>query len=175
MLKDLSIRKPSNLHLAILKKERVLILRDKNNVISFPLKESFKFINSQLFAEKNLIEEKGFYSTYNVTLAQAILGLGVGYRKQLTIAGIGYSCEYKNDSHSLILKLGFSHTVIFPLDKQIIAACPKPRLIVLKSLDKKALHKCAQEIQNLRKPNPYKDLGIYHADVKYRTKVGKKT
>ena len=175
MLKDLCIRKPAKLHLEVLKKEKLLVLRDKSNAISFPLKESFDFVNSQLSIKKDLIEKKDFYSTYNVILGQAILGLSVGYRKQLNIAGIGYSCEYKKDSHSLVLKLGFSHSVIFPLDSKISASCPKPRQIVLKSLDKKALNKCAQEIQNLRKPNPYKDLGIYHADVKYKTKVGKKT
>ena len=175
MLKDLCIQKPVKLHLEILKKEKALILRDKNNVISFPLKESFEFTNSQLSTKNDLIEKKGFYSTYNVILAQAMLGLGVGYRKQLNIAGIGYGCEYKKDSHTLVLKLGFSHSVIFPLGSNISASCPKPRQIVLKSLDKQALNKCAQEIQNLRKPNPYKDLGIYHADVKYKIKVGKKT
>ncbi len=175
MLKDLSIQKLPNFNLEVLKKEKMLALRNKGQVILFPLKEFLEFKNSKLSIKKKVIAKKALYYTYNVLLSQAFLGLNVGYRKQLKIAGIGYSCEYNATAHSLMFKLGLSHVVNFPLDKHIAAVCPKPRLIVLKSLDKKALHNCAQNIQQLRKPNPYKELGIYQSGIVYPIKVGKKT
>lgn len=175
MLKDFLIQKSSKFNLEVLKKEKMLSLRNKGQVILFPLKELLEFKNSKLSIKKKVIANKALYYTYNVLFSQAFLGLDVGYRKQLKIAGIGYSCEYNSGSHSLVFKLGLSHVVNFLLDKHIEAICPKSRLIVLKSFDKKVLHNCVQNIQKLRKPNSYKELGIYQSGVVYPTKVGKKT
>ena len=97
---------------------------------------------------------------------------GTSIYKSLKLVGIGYRAQIVDKQ--LILKIGFSHDVIFNIPDEITGVCPKPDQIVLFGRQKDFLHKIASEIRNLKKPDPYKGKGIRFEDEILNLKEGKK-
>jgi len=104
-------------------------------------------------------------------IANMVKGVTEGYKRELEIVGVGYRAEVSGDN--LILQLGYSHRINFPLPKGITAEVPKPTQIVLTGIDKALLGQTTAKIRDLRKPEPYKAKGIKYVEEKIRRKVGK--
>lgn len=104
-------------------------------------------------------------------IANMVGGVTDGYRRELDIVGVGYRAELSGKS--LVLQLGYSHRITFPLPEGISAELPKPTQIILKGIDKGLLGQTAARIRALRKPEPYKGKGIKYAEETIRRKVGK--
>ena len=95
------------------------------------------------------------------TLAlNAVVGVSQGFAKQLEIVGVGYRA--KIDKGNLELSLGYSKPVIFPIPKDIEITVDKTTLITVKGIDKQRVGQVAQEIKNVRRPDPYKLKGVRH-------------
>jgi large subunit ribosomal protein L6 len=95
------------------------------------------------------------------TLAlNAIVGVSQGFAKQLEIVGVGYRA--KLDKGNLELSLGYSKPVIFPIPKDIEITVDKTTLITVKGIDKQRVGQVAEEIKNVRRPDPYKLKGVRH-------------
>ena len=75
---------------------------------------------------------------------------------------------------NLVLQLGFSHDVNFPIPDDIKIACEKPTSIAITGADRQRVGQVAAEIRAFRKPEPYKGKGIKYADETIRRKEGKK-
>jgi large subunit ribosomal protein L6 len=74
----------------------------------------------------------------------------------------------------LVLNLGFSSPVEFPLPKGIEAeVAEKGVAFALKGIDKELLGQTAATIRGFRPPEPYKGKGIRYVDEKVRRKAGK--
>jgi large subunit ribosomal protein L6 len=101
-----------------------------------------------------------------------VLGVTVGFQRQLDIAGVGYKAELKGKE--IHFALGFSHPVIYPLPAGVSAEYDaKANRLTVKGADKHQIGLVAAEIRKLRPPEPYKGKGVKYAEETIRRKQGK--
>jgi len=101
-----------------------------------------------------------------------VLGVTVGFQRQLDIAGVGYKAELKGKE--IHFALGFSHPVIYPLPEGVSAEYDaKANRLTVKGADKHQIGLVAAEIRKLRPPEPYKGKGVKYAEETIRRKQGK--
>ncbi len=99
-----------------------------------------------------------------------VIGLTAGFKKELTIVGVGYRASLAGDK--LTLNLGYSH----PIEYQVPAGVKvtvKDANISVEGADKQMVGEVAATIRRFRKPEPYKGKGIRYADEKIALKEGK--
>lgn len=98
------------------------------------------------------------------------LGVSTGFTKQLEMKGVGYKAAVEGDT--LVLHIGFSHPLNFPLPAGIEIEVKKNH-ITISGIDKQLVGETAARIRRLRPPEPYKGKGIKYADEIIRRKAGK--
>ena len=105
-------------------------------------------------------------------IANNVLGVTQGFKKELDIVGVGYRAEVKGKE--VVFQLGYSHPVRFPIPKGIdVQVHGKTGHIVVTGIDKQQVGQTAAEIRSLREPDPYKGKGIKYSDEVIRRKAGK--
>jgi len=104
-------------------------------------------------------------------ISNMIDGVTKGYEKTLEISGVGYKAQVQG--RSILLSLGFSHQITFPLPEGVDASVDKQTVITLRGVDKELIGQVASNIRNLRPPEPYKGKGIKYKDEKIVKKAGK--
>lgn len=105
-------------------------------------------------------------------IANMVTGVSKGYEKALEISGVGYKAAIHGSN--LMLSLGFSHPVVYPIPKGIkIAVDPKQTLITLKGVDRQLIGQIAANLRNLKRPEPYKGKGIKYSTERLKLKEGK--
>jgi len=105
-------------------------------------------------------------------LFNMVKGVTDGYSKQLEIQGVGYRAQIQDNN--LVLSLGFSHQVNFPIPAGISIKVDGNTMIEVSGIDKELVGQTAANIRTLRKPEPYKGKGIRYKGEHVRRKVGKK-
>jgi large subunit ribosomal protein L6 len=103
----------------------------------------------------------------------ALLGVTLGFVKQLEIVGVGYRAKLEKDH--LELSVGYSKPVSYKIPAGIQIAVEKPTLITVKGIDKQQVGQVAEEIKRFRKPDPYKLKGIRYVGerlIKKERKAG---
>ena len=101
-----------------------------------------------------------------------ILGLQHAFKVTLEINGVGYKAAV--DKGVILLTLGYSHEIFYPLPASVTAHFEKPNLIILSSYDKILVGQVAAEIISFRKPEPYKGKGVKILGKPILRKEGKK-
>lgn len=104
-------------------------------------------------------------------LSNMVVGVSQGFTKSLVIEGVGYRVEHKGSS--VLLSLGFSHQIDFPLPEGIEAKVDKNTSIEIKGISKELVGQTAAKIRELRPPEPYKGKGVRYANEIIRRKAGK--
>lgn len=104
-------------------------------------------------------------------VANMVNGVSKGFERTLEINGIGYRAEMKGKS--IVLNLGYSHPIDFPLPDGIGATVDKNSVIKLTGIDKEIVGQTAASIRKLRKPEPYKGKGVKYAEEYIQRKAGK--
>lgn len=126
--------------------------------------------------EKNQLEllspSKSFFGLFKKLLENKIKGITRGFLMYLKIIGIGYRASLEN--HNLLLKLGYSHDIIYKIPSSIKVFLVEPTTICLFGIDKNQVTQIATKIRNLRKPSVYKGKGIRLINEKIILKQGKK-
>jgi large subunit ribosomal protein L6 len=112
-----------------------------------------------------------FQGLFRSLISNMVTGVTKGYEKQLILSGIGYRAEVKGNN--LVLNVGYSNPVDFPLPDGITAAVENNTKITLSGIDKEILGQAAANIRDLRPPEPYKGKGIAYADERIIRKAGK--
>jgi len=105
-------------------------------------------------------------------VANMVQGVSEGFTIKLEINGVGYRAALQGKT--LVLNLGYSHPVNFPVPEGIKITCPKPTEIEIFGADKQQVGQVAAVIRSYRRPEPYKGKGIKYADEIIRRKEGKK-
>ena len=95
-------------------------------------------------------------------IANMIIGVTEGYKKQLEITGTGYRVVAKGKD--LEFSLGFSHTItVTPPDGIEFTIEPRSQtLFTVSGIDKQLVGETAARIRKLKKPEPYKGKGIHY-------------
>ena len=114
--------------------------------------------------------ERSLWGTSAAHLKNMLLGVTVGFSKQLEINGVGYKVAMQGKD--LKLEVGFSHSVIFAIPAGLTATVEK-NLITIAGMDKELVGKISAEIRAIRKPEPYKGKGIKYVTETIRRKAGK--
>ena len=104
-------------------------------------------------------------------LANMVIGVSDGYRKELSIVGVGYRAALRGNS--IDLQLGFSHPVSVDAPAGITFEVPENTRIIVSGIDKEAVGQIASEIRAIRPPEPYKGKGIRYTGEHVRRKAGK--
>jgi len=105
-------------------------------------------------------------------LANMVEGVSKGFRKSLEIVGVGYRADLQGND--LVLRVGYSHVVLYPSPQGITFDVEKGnRIIHVDGVDTELVGQVAAEIRAERKPEPYKGKGIRYLGEYVRRKAGK--
>ena len=118
----------------------------------------------------NLPQERAAHGLMRALVGNMLTGVTTGFTRTLEINGVGYKAELKGPK--LVLSLGYSHPIEFPLPEGIAAKVDKNQLI-LTGIDRQALGQAASKIRSFRPPEPYKGKGIKYIEETITRKAGK--
>ena len=103
-------------------------------------------------------------------IANCIEGVTKGFEKTLEVIGVGYKVQVQGKN--VVLNVGYSHPVEFPLPAGIEAKAEGIKLTI-SGIDKQLVGEVAAQIRRVRPPEPFKGKGIKYADETIRRKAGK--
>jgi large subunit ribosomal protein L6 len=98
-------------------------------------------------------------------------GVRIGFKKELEIVGVGFRAQIQGKM--LILQVGFTHPVNFPIPDDVKISAPKQTQIIIEGIDKFRVGQIAAQIRDIFPPEPYKGKGIRYVGEQVRRKVGK--
>ncbi len=101
-----------------------------------------------------------------------VTGVSAGFERKLEITGVGYKAAVQGKK--LVLSLGYSHDIDFPIPEGIAIVAPRPTELVITGIDKREVGQVASEIRSFRPPEPYKGKGVKYAGEFIFRKEGKK-
>ena len=114
---------------------------------------------------------RALHGTTQVLLKNNVHGVSQGWEKSLELVGVGYRAQLK--VKDLVLSLGYSHEIHYPLPQGVDAKITDQTKINLSCIDKQKLGQVASEIRSLRPPEPYKGKGVRYAGEHIIRKAGK--
>ena len=112
-----------------------------------------------------------FHGLARTLIANAVLGVTDGFKKELDIVGVGYRAELKGKHVSFAL--GKSHPIEFPIPEGIQISVDKQTHMVVSGADKAQVGQVAADLRSLRPPDPYKQKGIRITGERLKKKAGK--
>lgn len=112
------------------------------------------------------------WGTDRANINNIVKGVNEGFSKTLEIEGVGLKAAVQGKD--VILNLGFSHEIRYPIPAGITIKAEKPTVLVISGIEKQVVGQVAAEIRGLKKPEPYKGKGIRYAGEHILRKEGKK-
>ena len=112
------------------------------------------------------------WGTTRANIANMVKGVSQGYSKTLEITGTGYRAAVQGKN--LVVNLGFSHDVTYPIPEGIKVTCERPTSIKVEGVDKRQVGQVCAELRAWRPPEPYKGKGVKFEGEAIRRKEGKK-
>ena len=112
------------------------------------------------------------WGTTRALVANMVKGVSAGYAKTMEITGTGFRAAVQGSN--LVINLGFSHDVVYPIPHGIKITCERPTAIKVEGVDKRLVGQVAAEIRAFRPPEPYKGKGVKFEGEAIRRKEGKK-
>jgi large subunit ribosomal protein L6 len=100
------------------------------------------------------------------------IGVSTGFSKSMEITGTGYRAAMQGSD--LVLNLGYSHEIRYPVPAGIKITVERPTAIKVEGADKQRVGQVAAEIRGFRGPEPYKGKGIRYDNETILRKEGKK-
>lgn len=116
-------------------------------------------------------ENRSLHGLTRTLLANMIEGVTNGYKKELSIQGVGYKAV--KEGSKLVMNIGYSHQVIVEDTADIKIDVPNANTIVISGIDKQKVGQFAADVRKKRPPEPYKGKGIRYANEVVRLKEGK--
>ena len=114
---------------------------------------------------------KSMHGTTRSIINNMIEGVTNGYQKELEIQGVGYKAVLKGSS--VILSLGFSHEIDYPIPEGILLECPTQTDVKISGIDKQLVGQVAARIRSFSPAEPYKGKGVRYKGEQIRRKEGK--
>jgi len=148
--------KLGELHVTLM--EEVVVKRDGDQIVVRPRDDSDR--------------AQQMWGTARSVVNNLVTGVAEGFTRNLEINGVGYRAQLQGKD--LVLQLGFSHEVRYPVPDGITVQCPDQTHITVSGADKQRVGQTAAEIRAFRPPEPYKGKGIKYADEYILRKEGKK-
>lgn len=121
------------------------------------------------------VEDKLSWSmagTMRALLNNMVIGVSEGFKKELTLIGVGYRAAVQGNN--LNLTLGYSHPIDFAIPEGIKIEAPSQTDLVVSGADKQLVGEVSAKIRGFRPPEPYKGKGVRYADEQIKLKEAKK-
>lgn len=112
------------------------------------------------------------WGTYRSLASNVVVGVSEGFTRELEINGVGYRAAVQGKD--LVLQLGFSHEVKFPIPEGVKIDCPTQTEITISGADKQEVGSVASKIRSFRPPEPFKGKGVKYKEEQIVRKEGKK-
>ncbi|HVB67193.1 MAG TPA: 50S ribosomal protein L6 [Acetobacteraceae bacterium] len=112
------------------------------------------------------------WGTTRAQVANMVKGVSAGFTRSMEITGTGYRAAVQGSN--LVLNLGYSHDVVYPIPPGIKITCERPTAVKVEGTDCRLVGQVAAEIRGFREPEPYKGKGVRYSDEIVRRKEGKK-
>jgi len=112
-----------------------------------------------------------FHGLARTLVANAVVGVVDGYKRELDIVGVGYRAELKGKQ--VVFALGYSHPVVFDIPTGIDITIDKQTHITVTGVDRQLVGQAAANIRRFRKPDPYKQKGVRYTGEVLKKKAGK--
>jgi large subunit ribosomal protein L6 len=155
---------------------RVLTAKGKLGELSLPLADEVEATvdnNGVVVKPRNEGKRaRAMWGTTRSLVAGMVKGVSEGFSKTLEISGTGFRAAVQGKE--LVMNLGFSHEVRYPIPAGIKITCEKPTSIKVEGVDKQRVGQVAAEIRAFRAPEPYKGKGIKYDNETILRKEGKK-
>jgi large subunit ribosomal protein L6 len=136
----------------------VAVVREGDAIVVKPASES--------------LQARRMWGTVRANIRNMIEGVTTGYNQSLSISGVGFRAAVQGKD--LVLQLGYSHEVRYPIPAGIKIACPEQTQVTISGSDRRLVGQVAANIRGYRPPEPYKGKGIRYARESIRRKEGKK-
>lgn len=117
-------------------------------------------------------QAQAMWGTTRNNIMNMVEGVSNGFKRRLEIIGVGYRASLQGSD--LILQLGHSHEIRYPVPQGITIVCEKPTLIQVEGSDRQKVGQVAAEIRSYRSPEPYKGKGVRYEGEYVLRKEGKK-
>lgn len=133
------------------------------------------FKQSDLFCVdfyKNFFCQEKFFSI----VKNGFKGVFFNFSKKINLIGIGFRCwtVFENTKKFLIIKTSLSRDCIFYIPKKIDVYCLNATTIFILGIKKIDIDLFLSLIKKIKKPNFYKQKGIFFENEIIKTKIGKK-
>ena len=115
---------------------------------------------------------RAMWGTTRALVNNIVTGVAEGFTVNLEINGVGYRAAV--EGKDLVLSLGFSHPVRYPIPEGITVKCERPTAIAISGADKRQVGQIAAEIRAYRPPEPFKGKGVKYENETILRKEGKK-
>jgi len=141
--------------------------------LKVPLPRGIKFEQKDavLTAVRENDSQKALHGLARALVANAIVGVTTGFKKELDIVGVGYRAELKGKN--VVFNLGYSHQIEFPVPEGIQIAVDKQTHLTVTGADRAAVGQVAANLRGLRPPDPYKQKGVRITGERLKKKAGK--
>lgn len=154
--------------------ENIIIVSGPKGKLQMVVPRNVKVENKEntlyLTLKKNFSSASAIYGTTRALIANMVVGVSVGWKKELELVGAGYKAEVSGKD--LILNVGFSHPVKI-VSPETIALKVEKNMITVEGTDKEIVGQMASKIRAVNPPEPYKGKGIKYKDEVIRRKAGK--
>jgi large subunit ribosomal protein L6 len=153
-----------------------LTVKGPKGKLSYALNEAvnLNISNDIVLVEWNQNDKKATAQagTARANLSNMVKGVSEGFEKKLTLIGVGYRAQAKDNI--LSLSLGFSHPVDFEVPAGITVETPTQTEIIVRGNDKQLVGEVSAKIRAYRPPEPYKGKGVRYSDEHVVRKEAKK-
>ena len=134
---------------------------------------NFELADGHLVAKRSTEEAAlgKFHGLARSLVANAVVGVTDGFKRELDIVGVGYRAEVKGKQ--VHFALGYSHPIVFDIPAGIDVAIDKQTHVTVTGIDRQLVGQVAANIRRLRKPDPYKQKGVRYTGEQLKKKAGK--
>jgi large subunit ribosomal protein L6 len=155
---------------------RTLVAKGKLGELKLPLTDDVdvEVENNQVAVKPRRDDRRSrtMWGTTRSLVNGMVTGVSTGFAKNMEINGTGYRAAVQGKD--LVLNLGFSHEVRYPIPDGIKITCDRPTAVRVEGADKQRVGQVAAEIRAFRGPEPYKGKGIKYDNEQILRKEGKK-
>lgn len=139
--------------------------------VALPRGIRFEQKDATLVAKRETEDQRALHGLARALVANAVTGVTQGFKRDLDIVGVGYRAEVKGKN--VVLALGYSHPIEFPIPEGIQIAVEKQTHLTVSGADKNKVGQVAANLRALRPPDPYKQKGIRITGERLKKKAGK--
>ncbi len=116
-------------------------------------------------------EAKALQGLTRSLINNMVIGVTQGYKKELSIVGVGYKAALAGQK--LTLSLGYSHPIVYEIPAGVKVTVTDGTKVVVEGPDKQLVGEVSARIRRFKKPEPYKGKGVRYVDEHVTIKPGK--